>query len=247
MLRSIRMLGYFVTAVLLAQEWPAWGGNAAGTKYSPLKQIDRKNVKTLKVAWTFDTGDFSDGTVYPTRSAFEATPLVIDNVMYLVSPFGRLFALDAETGAQRWVFDPKVDRTVRVNLFANRGAAYWSDGKRKRLYVGDLEGRLHSIDAATGKPDDGFGKGGMADLAAGMVGEGHEGAYRLSSPVAVCGDVLVTGGWVSDGNPRGPSGDIRGFDALTGKERWRFHTVPRAGEPGHETWQTGATAGRGTV
>lgn len=227
-----------------AQDWPSWGGDAGGMKYSALEQINKKNVRSLKAAWTFDTGDVSDGTVYPTRSAFESTPLVVENVMYVVSPFGRLFALDPETGEKKWVFDPKIDRGVRVNLFANRGAAYWKDGARKRLYVGDLEGRLHAIDAATGKPDPAFGDNGAANLAAGMTGA-TGGAYRLSSPVAVCAGVLVAGGWVSDGNPKGPSGDIRGFDARTGKELWRFHTVPRPGEPGHETWDGGSWKDRG--
>jgi quinoprotein glucose dehydrogenase len=228
-----------------AQEWPSWGGDAGGMKYSKLDKINKKNVRTLREAWTFDTGDVSDGKVYPTRSAFEATPLVIGDSMYVVSAFGRLFALDPETGEQKWVFDPKIDRNVRVNLFVNRGAAYWTDGKRKRLFVGDLEGRLHSVDAETGKLDAGFGNGGTLELAPEMTEGVESGAYRLSSPVAVCSDVLIAGGWVSDGNPKGPSGDIRGFDADTGKRLWRFHTVPRPGEYGAETWEGDSWKNRG--
>ncbi len=206
-------------------------------KYSPLEQINKRNVAKLRLAWEFDTGEWSDGTRYPSRSAFEATPLVIGGVMYVTSPFSHLFALDAETGKKLWDFDPKIDRNVRLNLFVNRGVSYWTDGKRRRIFLGDLHGRLWSLDAETGKLDLGFGDNGMKDLTKGMV-EGFERAfYRLPSPVAVCGDVLVAGGWVPDGEPQGPSGDIRGFDARTGRELWRFHTIPRPGEYGHNTWE----------
>ncbi|MCW5977222.1 MAG: pyrroloquinoline quinone-dependent dehydrogenase [Bryobacteraceae bacterium] len=219
------------------QEWRHWGGDSGGMKYSPLDQITKKNVGSLRVAWEFDTGDLSDGKTYPSRSAFQATPLVVDGVMYVTSPFSRLFALDPETGRKLWVFDPKIDRNVRLNLFVNRGVAYWSDGKRRRLFLGDLEGRLHSIDARTGTPDASFGAGGMVDLAKDVVEGFERGYYRLTSPVAVCGDVVVAGGLVPDGEPQGPSGQVRGLDARTGKLLWRFHTVPRPGEFGNDTWE----------
>ncbi len=139
----------FFCGALPAQEWPHYGGDAGGTRYSPLKQIHRGNVAKLQVAWTYDTGDLSDATQYPSRSAFEATPLVVDGVMYIVTPFCRLIALDPETGKELWAFDPKIDRSVRVNLFLSRGASFWTDGKAKRILLGDLEGRLWSIDAVT--------------------------------------------------------------------------------------------------
>jgi len=228
-----------------AQEWRFWGGDAGGTKYSQLDQINKKNVTGLKVAWQYDTGDVSDGTVYPTRSAFEATPLVVDGVMYVSTPFCRLIALDAETGQKLWDFDPKIDRTMRINLFASRGVAWWHDGKQKRVFLGDLQGRLFSIDAETGKPDPKFGDGGVLDLRAGAGDKFPGRSYGLTSPVAVCRDVVITGSWVSDGLPRGPSGDIRGFDARTGKLLWRFHSVPHPGEFGNDTWEGGSWKDRG--
>ena len=239
---SISLL--FVLACL-ASDWPYYGGDAGGTKYSPLKEINRDNVRRLRPLWTFDFGDSSDGTKAPSRSAFEATPLVVDGVMYITTPFHRLFALDAETGKQLWVYDPKFRPDQRVNLFINRGLAFWRSGKQKRIFYGDQEGRVFSVDAATGKADATFGKDGFVDLKVGLTEAYPQGQLGLTSPPAVCGDVVVTGSWVSDGEPQGPSGDIRGFDTRTGREIWRFHTVPRAGEFGHDTWQPGSTEGRG--
>jgi glucose dehydrogenase len=228
-----------------AQEWPHPGCDAGGGRHSPLRQIDRGNVSRLAVAWTFDTGDWSDGSVLPSRSAFEATPLVIDGVLYVPSAFSRLFALDAETGTKLWVFDPAIDKAVARNLYVNRGVSSWTDGKRRLVFLGDVEGRLWAIDAATGRPDPGFGEGGRVNLRAGMAEGFPEAQYGLTSPAAVCGDVVVTGSLVSDGAPRGPSGDVRGFDARSGRPLWRFHTVPRPGEAGHETWEGDSWKDRG--
>ncbi len=243
------ILGAFQCLLLGArgfgQEWPAYGGDPGGTKFSSLKQINKRNVQNLKVAWVFDTGDVSDGKIYPTRSAFEATPLVVDGVLYVTTAFCRLIALDAETGAQLWEFDPQIDRSMRINLFVNRGAAYWSDGQRKRLFLGDLHGRLFALDAVTGKPAREFGQEGMVDLKKGMTEKFPGDNYSSTSPVAVCRNVIVAGSLVSDSAPAGPSGDVRGFDALTGRELWRFHTVPRPGEFGMDTWEDESWKDRG--
>jgi quinoprotein glucose dehydrogenase len=228
-----------------AQEWPHYGGDAGGLKYSPLDQINKKNVKQLKVAWTFDTQELSSGKEYPTRSAFEATPIVVDGVMYVTSPFAHLFALNPETGEKLWDFDPKIDRTLRLNLFINRGVTLWKNGAQKRIFLGDQQGRLFSINAENGTLDKSFAQDGVLDLAKDMLAGFPNGRYGLTSPVAVCGGTVVVGGWVSDGSPRGPSGDIRGFDAATGKASWRFHTVPRPGEFGHDTWEGESWKDRG--
>ena len=220
-----------------AQEWTHYGADAAGSRYSKLDQINKSNVKRLKLAWVFDTGDFSDGTgASPTRSSFEASPLVIGNVMYVTTPFNRLFALAAESGAKLWEFDPHIDRTMRANLFVNRGAAYWTDGKAATVYMGDMEGRLWAVDAASGKPNRRFGRDGMVDLKQGLMEQYPTAQCRVTSPPAVCGNVVVTGGLVSDSYPHGPSGDVFAWDLRTGSLVWRFHTVPRAGEVGQDTW-----------
>lgn len=228
-----------------APDWPNVGRDSGGARHSPLTQIDRGNVSKLKVAWTFDTEDWSDGTKLPSRSSFAATPLEIDGVLYIPSPMSRLFALDAETGEKLWVFDSGFDRSVRRNLYVNRGVSTWTDGKKRLIYLGDLQGRLWAVDAKTGQLDKGFADAGKLDLRAGMADGFPEALYGPTSPTSVCGDVVVAGSLVSDGQPQGPSGDVRGFDARTGKMVWRFHTVPRDGEPGSETWEQGSTKDRG--
>lgn len=228
-----------------AAQWPYYGGDAGGRKYSPLKQINRENVSRLKAAWIFHTGDVSDGKQYPVRSAFEATPLMVDGVLYVTTPFSRLIALDAESGRQLWAFDPKLDREAARNLFIHRGAAYWTDGKQKRLYYGTLDGELYAIDAFTGKPVLSFGEQGKVDLKKDMLVAGGRAAYGMTSPPAIYKNLIICGSIVLDGEPRGPSGDIRAFDALTGKLVWRFHTVPRPGEFGHDTWEGDSWKDRG--
>jgi len=235
----------FAQKSISSQDWPNVGRDQGGNRHSPLTQINRTNVSKLEVAWTFDTEDWSDGSNLPSRSAFEATPLVIDGVMYIPSPMSRLFALDAETGEKLWVFDSGFDRKVRRNLYVNRGVSTWTDGKKRLLYLGDVQGRLWAVDAKTGKLDPAFGDAGELDLRAGMADGFPQLQYGLTSPTSVCGDVVVAGSMVSDGQPRGPNGDVRGFDARNGKELWRFHTVPREGEPGSETWEPGSTKDRG--
>ena len=242
--RTIAVLLLF-SASILAQGWPYVGRDPGGTRHSSLRQINRGNVGKLAIAWTFDTNDWSDGKDLPSRSSFAATPLVIDGVLYVPSPMSRLFALDGETGERLWVFDPQIDKTIPRNLFVNRGVSSWTDGKRRLIYLGDIQGRLWAVDARTGQLDAGFGESGKLDLRAGMADGFPESQYGMTSPTAVCGDVVVAGSLVSDGNPQGPSGDVRGFDARTGKMLWRFHTVPHPGEPGNDTWEAGSWKDRG--
>lgn len=241
-------LSLFAVHTLIAEEWRYYGGDAGGMRYSPLKQINRDNVTRLKVAWRWHSGEISDGkSGFPVRTAFEATPLVIDGVMYVTTPFNRLVALDPETGKEHWAFDPKIDRERPYNLYVNRGAAYWQKGDRRRLFFGTLDARLFSIDAATGKPDPAFGPGGFLDLRKGVADKFPGKGYGMTSPPAIYKDLVICGSFASDGEPQGPSGDVRAFDAQTGKLVWRFHVVPRKGEFGHDTWPPGATDDRGGV
>ncbi len=218
-------------------------------RFSPLKQIHRGNVTKLKESWTFHTGDVSDGTEYNVRSAFEVTPLVVDGVMYIVTAFDRLIALEPETGRQLWAFDPKLDKTKPQMLFANRGAALWTDGKQKRIFFGTLDGQLWSIDAATGKAVDSFGTGGFIDLRAGMVDPNDKRSfgrgYGMTSPPTIYKDVVICGSIVPDTDPQGPNGDVRAFDARTGRLIWRFHTAAQRDEFGGDTWEGDSAKGRG--
>lgn len=244
----ILLLG-LASVVAFGQDWQFYGGDAGGTRYSILKEINRTNVAKLKQAWIYHTGDVSDGTDFPVRSAFEATPLVIDGVMYVVTSFDRLIALEPETGKELWAFDPKLDKTKPQMLFSSRGSAYWTNGKEKRIFYGTLDGQLWGIDASNGKPVDSFGTGGFVDLRKGIVdpkdprsfGRG----YGMTSPPAVYKNVVICGSIVPDSESKGPSGDVRAFDAVTGKLVWQFHTVARPGEFGGDTWEGNAAQGRG--
>jgi quinoprotein glucose dehydrogenase len=133
------------------KDWSAYGGGPGSIHYSKLKQINRDNAKNLEVAWTFDTGDSVPGI----RTELEATPLAIKGVLYLISPKVRLFAIDAATGKQLWVFDPNEGRKL-IGSTRNRGLTYWSDGKEARLFI-SLRQYLYAVDAKTGKLIDSFG------------------------------------------------------------------------------------------
>jgi quinoprotein glucose dehydrogenase len=232
--------------LLLAQDWPHYGNDPGGSKYSALKQVDRSNVGRLKVAWSWKSGDVSDGQgEWPVRSAYEATPLMVDNVLYVVTPFDRLVALDADTGRPLWAFDPKLEKKKPYNLFIHRGASYWTDGQRKRIVYGTLDGRLFSVDAGTGKPDPGFGNEGWLDLRKGVANNYPTTGYGITSPVAIFKNLAIVGSLVGDRDPQGPDGDIRAFNVLTGKEIWRFHVIPRKGEPGSDTWSGDSAKDRG--
>ncbi len=250
---GVMRLALFVTAVFIAaqvemleaQQWAYYGGDAGGSKYSPLKQVNRENVSRLRVAWTYHTGDVSDGSENPVRSAFECTPLVIGGVMYITTPFARVIALEAETGRQLWSFDPKLDKEKPYNLFINRGAAFWQHGDDKRLFFGTLDGRLFALNADTGKPIPGFGQGGHIDLKKGTADDFPDRLAGLSSPPLTYKDLVIAGSIVSDSEPQGPSGDVRAFDVYSGKLVWRFHVIQRPGESGRETWPGSAWKQRG--
>jgi quinoprotein glucose dehydrogenase len=247
MISPIRFAALLVPMLLCAQEWRHYGGDAGGAKYSQLKEINRENVHRLRPAWIFHTGDVSDGTRWPTRSAFEATPLVVDGVMYLTTPFSRVLALDPETGQERWSFDPRLDRTESANLFINRGVAWWSDGVKKRILLGTMDGRLFSLVAETGKPDESFGTGGWTDLRKGIADDYPERRIGMTSPPVVYKDLVICGSLIPDGEAQGPAGDVRAYDVRTGKPVWTFHTVAQAGETGNDTWAAGSWVKRGGV
>ena len=233
-------------------EWRAYGNDAGGMRYSPLNQIDRGNVARLTRAWTYHTGELQ-GTrdsvrVGPTRrSAFQTTPLMIDGVLYFSTPSTRIVALDAETGRERWVFDPYAGRESARTSASHRGVAYWegrdaTGAAQRRVVFGTLDGRLIALDARTGRPAPEFGVAGTVALREGMTEVA--GQYGVSSPPAIYRDLVITGSIVPEAASRGPSGDVRAFDVRTGKLVWRFHTVPREGEPGFESWSGDARANR---
>jgi quinoprotein glucose dehydrogenase len=232
----------FFSSALVAQEWRTYGGDAGGTRFSPLTQINRQNVNQLKRVWTYHTGEVErsgNATDRHRVAPFESTPLVVDGILYVSTPSSRVIALDAETGAEIWKFDAQEKSGKPRQYFQHRGVAYWQseNGQDRRILYGTFDGRLIALDAKTGKPCGGFGTGGTIDLRAGLEGDLPGAEYSITSAPAIYKNLVITGAAVPEFPSKGPSGAVRAFDVRTGKPEWEFHTIPRPGETGHETWQ----------
>ena len=213
------------------------GGDPGNSRYSSLHQITRENVGSLRVGWVYHTGDApSTG-----HSEIQATPIVIDGILYTTTPALAVVALSADSGALLWRFDPFANRERESHV--NRGVAYWSEGSETRIFF-SAGRRLYSLDAATGRPLSTFGDSGRVDLGAGLGRDIGDASIVATSPGIVYQDLLIQGTRVGEGEGSAP-GDIRAYDARTGKIRWTFHTIPRPGEFGYDTWPRDAwrTAG----
>ena len=202
------------------QSWPINGGSAANAHYSPLAQINRSNIARLEVAWSFDTRE---------QGGLQTSPIVVDGVLYGITPTQKIFALDAATGRLLWKFDSGITGTQ-----PDRGLAFWSSANDKRILVGIMNS-LYALDAATGKPIPAFGADGRIDLRAGLGRNLASSWISLTSPGVVYRDLIIVGGRNAETLPA-PPGDIRAYDVRTGKLRWSFHTIPHPGEFGYETW-----------
>jgi len=170
---------------------------------------------------------------------FESTPIVIDGALYFSTPSNRVIALDAETGKEIWRFDPQAGRAGPRHFFQHRGVAYWhgKSGDDGRILYGTFDGRLIALDAKTGKPCRAFGKDGTVDLRAGIADAYPAAEYSVTSPPAIYHDLVITGAAVPEYPSKGPSGQVRAFDVRSGKLAWTFHTIPRPGEVGHDSWE----------
>lgn len=241
-----RMAAVAVTLVLAGAavaaqqaDWRAYGGDPGGERYSPLTGIRRENVARLEVAWTYRTGDAYTPTVgRPT--AHEATPILVGDQLVLNTPLGRVIALDPTTGRERWRFDAEVPRDKGWGDYGSRGVALWERGAQRRLFVATIDARLVAIDAATGTRVTTFGERGEVDLRKGLrVPPTGFADYAMTSPPAVVRDVVVVGSAVADGTDKPhPSGEVRGFDAVSGKLLWSWDPVPQTpGTPGADTWK----------
>lgn len=234
--------------------WPTYGNDPGGTRYSPLTQVTPENVADLEVAWTYHTGDVSEGSdSIPSRSSFQATPILVDGVLYFSTPFSRIAALDPETGRELWSHDPKIDLSIRYSEnLVSRGVAAWTSSDQserdetcgRRILFGTLDARLLALDARTGAPCAGFGRVGQVDLTPGAEGgNGIEpGQYEVTSPPAVVGDIVVVGSGIGD-NRRADQerGIVRGYDVRSGALRWTWDPIPRS--PEDEGWESWADAG----
>lgn len=214
------------------QDWPVTGGDPGNTRYSTLAQIDRSNVGTLQVAWTYHTGDTQPGV----HSEIQATPIVVGGVLYTTTPTLSVIALRADSGTLVWKFDPFAKRARESHV--NRGVAYWANGDERRIFF-SAGRRLYALDAHTGVPINAFGDSGSVDLGAGLSRDIGDAYMVATSPGVVYGDLLIQGTRVGEGEGSAP-GDVRAYDVRTGKIAWSFHTIPRPGEPGYETWPADA-------
>ncbi|GAC1653116.1 MAG: glucose/quinate/shikimate family membrane-bound PQQ-dependent dehydrogenase [Gemmatimonadaceae bacterium] len=231
-----------------SREWPVYGHDDAGTRYSPLAQITPANVSHLVVAWTYRTGE-TQGHTFPVRRdpRFEATPLMIGRTLYLSTPLGRAIALDGATGSERWTFDAKIDIGANWGDFANRGVSSWMDPSaatgtfcKRRIYLGTVDGHVFALDADTGRPCPTFGSGGSVDLRRGLFNAPFEKEeYELTSPPAVIDGLIITGSAVADNNrTNAASGEVRAYDARSGELRWSWDPVPRdSTDPAWKTWE----------
>jgi quinoprotein glucose dehydrogenase len=230
-------------------QWPAYGGDSGGLKYSPLTQITRDNVENLEVAWEHHSGDVSDGSGEVTKTSFQATPIVVGDSLYYCTGFNRVFALNPETGEERWSYDPEL-RAKRLSgpyPLTCRGVAHWAGqgpsdlgACSERIFTGTIDSELIALDAKTGRPCADFGNAGRVALREG-IGEAPAWEYYVTSPPVVIHDVVVVGALVAD-NLRvdAPSGVVRAFDVRSGQLRWAWDPVPPdwqqpAGTQGYQT------------
>jgi quinoprotein glucose dehydrogenase len=203
------------------QDWPAYGGTPENDHYSKLAQINRSNIKRLAIDWSFDTQE---------EGGLQTSPIIVEGLLYGITPTQKVFALDAATGKLLWKFDSGIRGTQ-----PDRGLAYWADGGDKRILVG-VTNFVYALDASTGKLIPAFGSRGRIDLRENLGREpASSQSVDLTSPGVVYKDLVIFGGRNPETLPA-PPGDIRAYDVRTGKLRWSFHTIPHPGEFGHNTW-----------
>jgi quinoprotein glucose dehydrogenase len=237
------------------QEWTHYGGGQHGMQYSALDQINKENVADLQEIWRFRTGELGQGHREP--FAFEANPILVEGYLYFPTGSAIVFALDPASGEEIWRHDPQIDRTRPHAEIANRGVTSWVDPDaiadspcRHRIFVGTLDARLIALDGKNGKPCTDFGENGEIFLDRDVRAQLEKWViYTVTSPPAVVGDTVVIGSAIGD-NQRVESelGIVRGIDARTGEERWRWDPVPRnADDPAYAGWLPAEAAKNGSA
>ena len=222
-------------------DWRTTGGDPGNTRYSALDQINTQNIAQLQVAWTYHTGDLPPNG----HGEIQATPIVVNGVMYTTTPALAVVALKADRGTLIWRFDPRTTHDARRTDLShvNRGVVYWADGDDRRVFFAAGR-RLYALNARNGRLVESFGDSGSIDLAAGLSRDIGDAYLVATSPGAIYQDLLIQGTRVGEEDGSAP-GDVRAYDVRTGSIRWSFHTIPRPGEVGYDTWPQGAwrTAG----
>ena len=219
--------------------WSNYGGDPGGLRYASASQITRKNVAQLQLAWTFHTGALQQETKLIRKAAFEATPILVENKLFLTTPYDKVFALDPRTGEKLWEFDPQVELTRSYSEVTSRGVSAWRDPKAKpgetcrlRIFVGTLDARLMALDGETGKPCPAFGSGGTVDLASdASTTPEWRGGYQVTSAPAIARDLVIVGSSIADNwKVDVGRGIVRAFDARTGRVRWTWDPIPWAND-----------------
>jgi quinoprotein glucose dehydrogenase len=232
--------------------WPSYGNDPGGSRYSAARQIDRTNVAQLQPVWTYRTGALQQQTDLIQKAAFETTPILVENQLFLSTPYNHVIALNPETGAKLWEYDPHVDLSHGYSEVSSRGVSAWADSKAKpgrpcrlRIFIGTLDGRLIALDGKTGQPCVDFGAKGEVDLTKdAATATEWTGGYQVTSAPAIAGDLVITGSSIADNwKVDTGRGIVRAFDARTGQLRWTWNPTPWADktEPrtgGGNAWST---------
>jgi quinoprotein glucose dehydrogenase len=245
---KLAALSLFAFALHAQTDWPVFGHDPGGMRYSPLKQITPVNVSKLKVAWTFDTEAAAPEPPRPPGGSqavpgearrprvrrAESVPLMVNGVLYMGTAYNRVVALEPESGTKIWEYES-------AHTPALRGIAYWGGTKdlAPQIVFGTADGFLISLNAKTGKPVPGFGNEGIVNLKGDFTAGYPNARLGMSSPPTIYKDLAITGSSTGEMPQRAASGDIRAWDMQTGKLVWTFHTVPRPGETNHDAWQEG--------
>jgi quinoprotein glucose dehydrogenase len=232
------------TSMQAGEDYPVYGGNKEGNRYSPLDQINTANVKNLQVAWMYNAAEIPDpNDSKPQRpKAIQCQPIVVNGVLYGTTSDLKLFALDAGTGKEKWKFEPPKDAKKYNVINVNRGVVYWESGNDKRILY-SAGSNLYAVDAGNGKLVDDFGNKGIVDLHEGLAPDADHDVSKLSvtanTPGVTYKNLLIIGSAVPESGDA-PPGSIRAFDIVTGRLKWVFHTIPHPGEFGYDTWPTDA-------
>ena len=226
----------------LGANWTSYASDKFSSKYSPLDQINKENVKDIEVKWTWESPDneLKEQFKFPV-SIYQVTPIAINGILYVSSSTAIVSAINGLTGRTIWTYDPETYKSNAPahGAYIHRGVSYWDDGVGGRIIVGTPDARLIALNAKDGSLVESFGEGGIVNLSQGLSRQFDASHYGISTPPIIANNVIVIGASITDASPQSmrPPGDVRGFDVKTGEQLWTFHTIPQASEYGNDTWE----------